>query len=282
MSKLRVLGVCFALLAMGAAFGALRHGVWGLRSNAHVFHEVRHAANEASGAQDDFEWTGRVSRGDFVEIKGVNGPISAVRAAGESVRVEAVKRARRSDPDEVTIEVVEHRDGVTICAVYPSRNGANTCEPGSEGRNSTRNNDVVVSFEVQVPEGVTFVGRTVNGEVEAVGLEGPIEVSTVNGDVEVETTYGASARTVNGSIFAVLGDSWTGDVEMETVNGSIEIDVPDGGGAEVDASWVNGSLEVDMPLRLEGKMNRRSARGVIGAGGPELDVSTVNGSIRVH
>jgi len=52
-------------------------------------------------------------------IKGVSGDIRAVASSGD-VEVTAAKHARRSDPDDVKIEVVEHEDGVTICAVYPA------------------------------------------------------------------------------------------------------------------------------------------------------------------
>ena len=112
-----------------------------------------------SGAQQvgDFTWRGAVSSGEFIEIKGVNGDVIAERATGQDVEVRAEKSARRSDPGDVRIEVVEHSGGVTLCAVYPSSRGReNSCEPGSGGRNSVRNNDVQVIFHVKVPAGVGF------------------------------------------------------------------------------------------------------------------------------
>ena len=282
MSKVRFVGVSLLLVAIGVGFAFLRDGLLGLnwsRSHTSVSVDV---SVDRDADQQEFDWQGRLDAGDVLEIKGVNGAIRAVAASGRSARVEAEKTARRSDPSEVRIEVVEHSGGVTICAVYPNRERANRCEPGEGGRNSVRNNDVSVEFEVEVPAGVRFVARTVNGDVEAEGLESHTEVWTVNGDVEVETTEGASATTVNGSIDALLGSGWTEDLSLQTVNGSIEVDVPDEAGAEVDASWVNGSLEVDSPLTLQGRMSRRSAHGTLGAGGPELELKTVNGSIRVH
>src|SRR5262245_29177004 len=72
---------------------------------------------------DDFRWQGRVASGATIEIKGVNGGIDADPASGSEVEVTAVKRGRRSNPDEVEIKVVEHAGGVTICAVYPSSGG---------------------------------------------------------------------------------------------------------------------------------------------------------------
>ncbi len=44
-------------------------------------------------AQDDrFEWTGRIDRGDRIEVKGITGDIRAVATSGSRVEVVAVKR----------------------------------------------------------------------------------------------------------------------------------------------------------------------------------------------
>ena len=220
---------------------------------------------EVAQESGDFVWHGAVGTGQTIEIKGVNGPIIAERAAGGEIEVRAEKRARRSDPSEVRIEVVEHRGGVTLCAVYPSSRGReNTCEPGSGGSNNVRNNDVQVTFYVSVPEGVGFVGATVNGDVEVRDLASDVVASSVNGDIEISTTGFAEASTVNGSIDAAMEryDVVAG-LSFRTVNGSISLDLPDDIDADLDASWVNGSLEAELPLRLMGRISRRSARGVL-------------------
>src|SRR6266496_3713992 len=171
-----------------------------------------------AAAQGEFHWKGQLAAGKTIEIKGVNGDIDAVAGSGE-VEVTAVKHAHRSDPDEVNIEVVQHEDGVTICAVYPS-DGAreNTCETGEHGHMSTHDNDVRVNFTVRVPAGVRFVGHTVKGDVEA---------HSVNGSIRVSTSGSAEASTVNGSITASMGRAqWTDALEFHTVNGGITLNLP--------------------------------------------------------
>jgi hypothetical protein len=242
-------------------------------------------AGHAAAQQNDFQWRGTLAEGRTIEVRGVTGTIRAMASQDGSVRVEAERQARRSDPSSVRIEVVEHSGGVTICAVYPTPSGArrqNECRPGG-GQMSVRNNDVRVDFVVRVPAGVRFAGHTVNGNISAEALRSDVKAVTVNGSVNVQTTGFAQANTVNGNITCQLGGrQFTSDVNFETVNGSITLEMPAGLNAEVRASTVNGRIDSDFPITVTGQVSRRSLRGSIGEGGPELRVSTVNGSIRLR
>jgi putative adhesin len=234
---------------------------------------------------EDFRWSGAVAPGKVLEIKGVNGGIEAGPASGSEAEVTARKSGRRSDPDQVEIKVVEHGGGITICAVYPSPSDTmpNECGPGARGRMSTRDNDVTVEFTVRVPDGVRFVGRTVNGGVEAQGLTADAEVYSVNGGVTVSSTGLARAETVNGSIRAAMGRAdWTGRLELKTVNGSITVEMPASAGARVEARTVNGGIETDFPLTVTGRFGPRRVSGTIGSGGRDLALETVNGGIHIR
>jgi Putative adhesin len=233
---------------------------------------------------EDFRWSGRLAAGKTVEVKGINGDIDARPAGGSEVEVTAVKRGRRSDASEVRVEMVEHERGVTICAVYPSRGGSrpNKCGPG-EGSGRTDDNDVEVRFEVRVPVGVNFVGRTVNGGIEAVDLPAEAEAYTVNGSVRVSAAGETRAETVNGSIRASMGRSDGRDpLSFKTVNGGITVELPASTEADVHAETVNGGIETDFPLTVKGKWVGRRIDGQIGAGGRRLELETVNGSITLR
>lgn len=239
-----------------------------------------------AAAQDpDFRWRGTIPEGRTIEIQGLNGQIRAVASSDDAVHVVATRQARRSDPESVRIEVVPHDGGVTICAVYPTPRGArqeNECRPGG-GRNSNRDNDVQVNFEVRVPAGVRFAGNTVNGGIKAEGLRSNLKATTVNGSVDIATSGLAEATTVNGNITCRVGSNQlASNLSFETVNGSITLDLPTGINAEFRANTVNGRIDTDFPITVTGQVNRRSLRGTIGQGGPELRASTVNGSIRLR
>ncbi len=265
-----------------AVAGVIGWSVWHPHGVLHRLKPVEHAESSRTVVQD-FRWTGQIDRGDAVEIRGVNGEVRALLSSGTQVEVSAEKReGRRGDPADVTIEVVQHEDGVTICAVYPSRRDVNECRPGG-GKMNVRDNDTKVDFTVRIPAGVRFEGHTVNGDVTAEGLESDVSTATVNGSVHVSTAGYATASTVNGSIRAEMGRAdWTGGLDFSTVNGSITVTLPGEVHADVEASTVNGSIETDFPLTISGRFSSKRMQGVIGTGGRELRFETVNGSIKLR
>jgi hypothetical protein len=239
---------------------------------------------------DDFRWSGRVAEGKAVEIKGISGNISAEPARGDQVEVVAIKSSNRGDTESVKVQLVEHPGGVTICALYPTDDPSvvRTCEPGpGKGNNSSgtniRNNDVRVDFTVRVPAGVSFVGKTVNGEIKAASLAGNVFTHTVNGSIEISTSGYAQAKTVNGSILASLGNgNWPDAIEFKTINGGITLDLPAALSTKISAETFNGQISSDFPVDVVGTVSRKQITGTIGAGGRELVIKTLNGSINLR
>jgi hypothetical protein len=236
-------------------------------------------------AQTDFQWHERLAPGQTIEIKGINGDVQATASSSGDVEVTATRSARRSNPADVRIEVVRHAGGVTICAVYPTVPGRqpNRCEPGGNGSSNTRDNDTVVHFDVRVPYGVGFVGRTVNGEINGESLQGDAEAHTVNGSVRLTTAGLAMASTVNGSVNVTMGRAdWPNGASFKTVNGGITLTLPSIFDAELNAAVLNGSIRSDFPVSVTSRVTPRTLSGRIGNGGQELNLSTVNGSITLR
>jgi hypothetical protein len=236
-------------------------------------------------AAQDFRWHGALANGKTLEVRGVSGRVRAVRATGAEAEVTATKRGRRNDPAEVEIKVEEDADGVTICALYPTKRGVRSgeCRPGRGNGHDMKETDVSVDFEVRVPAGVDFVGATVNGDVVATDLPADARVSTVNGDVDVTAGGTAEGTTVNGSIRARVGRAaWTGTLEFTTVNGGITVTLPADLDADVEATTVNGAIDSDFPITVQGRIRPREFHGRIGKGGRRLELTTVNGSIQLR
>ncbi len=243
-------------------------------------------ATTARAQGNDFSWRGTLAAGKTIEVRGVLGDIDVVAATGTTVEVTAVKRARRSNEEDVKVEVVESTSGITICAMYPTPRRAreeNHCGLGEDYQMSTNDNDVEVHFTVKVPRGVRLDAHTVNGDVHAEGLTADAEIGTVNGSIRVVTGGVVEASTVNGSIDATIGRAdWTGTLEFRTVNGKITLTAPASLSTDVDAQSVNGGVDSDFPITVRGRMERRHLRGTIGSGGRSLELETVNGEIEIR
>lgn len=242
----------------------------------------------ALGAQErvteEFRWSGRIPAGQAVEVRGLNGGITAVRGTGPDVEVVAIKSGRRSNPADVDIQVIPHAGGVTLCTLYPTpsnRREPNECGPDFS-RMSTNNNDVSVEYTVRVPDGVRLLARTTNGGVEVEGLTGDVDVSTTNGGITISTAGMARARTTNGSIDISIGRlSGTDDLEFRTTNGGITLRVPSNLNANLRAATTNGGITSDFPITVQGTFGPRRLEGVIGGGGRSIVLQTTNGDVQL-
>jgi hypothetical protein len=261
------------------------------------------AVAQTSAPADPVRWRGALAAGKTVEVIGVLGGVRAVPSEGREVVVEA-RQSPRDPADSVTFEVVPGDEGVTICAKYPMRRvddddetrymgnggrrgwegGPEVCEPGEIGQVNLHRNRTRVQWTVHVPAGVRLVARTVQGDVDAVGLRGDVDANTVDGSVEVSTTGMAEAATVSGNIrVRLLGPRVTRELDFRTVSGTIDVTLPQGADAEVRASSMSGSISADFPLEQRGGrsiMGGGRVHGVVGRGGSTLYAQTLSGRIR--
>ena len=79
---------------------------------------------------------------------------------------------------------------------------------------------------MRVPAGVRFVGRTVNGGIEADELPADAEAYTVNGSVAVDAGGEARAETVNGSIRAPGPGGRTGPAQLQDRQRRDHVELP--------------------------------------------------------
>ena len=218
---------------------------------------------------EPFHWSGRMAAGSRLEIHGVNGAIEAAPATGSETVVDAEKSSRHTNPNRVHIEIEQTKGLTVIRAVYPHR----WFTWGSD--------DVNVHFVVRVPAGVELRLMTVNGSVQAEGMENRVFARTVNGGVHIDTGREAEARTVNGSI-TVRATPRSGDLHFRSVNGSVRLEIPARASVRLSAHTLNGSIVSDFPAgRMRSGFIGRSYEGTVGGGAAELEVTTINGSIRV-
>lgn len=251
---------------------------------------------------EDFRWSGRMARGNQLEVRGMVGNIEAGPASGSEVEVVGSRRGDGSE--DIRVEVVEDGDDVIICAIYPGarprRDADNACEVDYRDHDIDRGS-ARIDFTVRLPAGVRLSAGTLSGDVTAEGLRSRVDAATVNGDVRVSTTESASAASVSGNVTATFGASGSGDMEFATVSGDITLRLASNSNADIEVQTLSGDIDSDFDLRM-GSMTGsddddeqprvgginidvrvgRRARGSIGRGGPELSVNTVSGDIRLE
>jgi len=245
------------------------------------------------GQSDTFEWAGRMSSGQTLEVKGIVGNIRATLASGDQAEVVARKRGDEEDFHQVAVEMAEDGDRIIICAVYGSWNhGEGRCHPDHRGRDDADEDrhrnvdmDVEVDYEVRLPAGVEFEGNVVSGDIQAEGLRSNVSVNTVEGEISVVTTGRAWANTVSGDIEIEMGDFSGGDLDFHTVSGDIILWLPSDFSAEVDFSSLSGDFDTDFEMNIQGKRSRwvgSHIEGTIGGGGRDLSINTVSGNVELR
>ncbi len=251
-------------------------------------------ASAVHGQEDTFQWSGRMSPGQVLEVKGIVGDIRTTLAPGNQAEVIARKRGDRDDFTQVAIEMAEAGDRIVICAVYGSWNhGENRCDPNrdrdrgeDEREHRDVNIDVEVDFEVRLPAGVAFDGTMVSGDVNAEGLRSDITATTVDGGISVVTTGRAWANTVSGDIEVDMGDFSGGDLDFRTVSGDITLWLPPDFSADVEFNSLSGDFDTDFEMNVRSQRERRwvgsRVQGTIGDGGRELSINTVSGDVHLY
>jgi hypothetical protein len=288
----RFVALCVTALAVGLL---INHGRAGVHEG--LTHWLPSGSLDGLSSGLDFDtpdgprrtgktWTYRahLSPGQSIWVRDMRGPITVEAARGDSLEVTAVKTFTGSDPGSVRVVAVPTSDGVAICALWGDREEGGRCGPGDDYKaGNAHDNDVGVQFTVRLPRGVRIRATTVTGAVRVSGATATVVAGTVDGDVFAETMKGpVQAYSVNGSVHAAVhGFGDTGMVKLTTVNGSVALDLPAGLDVTVSANTVNGEISSDFPLTTSGKLLGHHAAGVIGDGGRRVELNAVNGSVRL-
>jgi len=143
-------------------------------------------------------------------------------------------------------------------------------------------NETRVDYELRVPASVALDLRTVNGRIATHGVDGEMKAVTVNGRVNIDTPGSSEveAHTVNGRIEARFAKSFQG-ATLKTVNGGVTAVLPLTASFTGDFSQVNGDIEAAFPLNIHSHPGSRRVSGEVNGGRYELRITTVNGDIKI-
>lgn len=280
------------------------------------------AAQARQAAGRDLDWSGRVRDGATVRVLTFNGDVAVEAGAGDAVDVQGRARGTAAQRERVTFEVLEHADGVTICARTEwqrcTETGVESESRGSERRD--RPSAGSANLTVRLPRGVHLhassgngdvrvagAGRDVratsgNGQVDVLGAGGAVRATSGNGAVTVSDAGGGvnassgngritvttsqgpvKASTGNGAIDVRMASlRGTEDMEFSSGNGRITVRLPDDFAGELDLGTGRGDAYSDFPVTVQGRIQRTRLRGTVGGGGPTVRLRSGNGDVEVR
>ena len=278
-----------------------------------------------------------VAKGAALLLSNISGNIQVTAAAGERIEVEALKRgwgpnaeqAKQRLPD-ATIETYAAANRVELRVAHGPRKDGRTVD---------------VEFNVKVPADTAVDLRTMSGDIRVTNVKGEVRVQGVNGNLALSgTTRLAAVKTVSGSIAVTNGGAeaqlslstvngdllietlstraldvntingnvrisgWSGDraqirtldgnldlqttlvkggrYEIESHSGNINVSLPEQPGFELEAHTFSGRIRVDFAIKSEGPVRDtergpRTVRGTYGDGSSSLRLQTFNGNVAV-
>ena len=240
-----------------------------------------------AASQGDYRFTPALRAGQRLDLSNIDGTIAITQTRSGGAEIVVHKVVRRGNGDLVKAVLEETPSGARVCTVYLDRaDDPDGCDRREHRRGDGPRDplDVEMNFEVRVPAGVELGVNTVDGSVEAHGVDASTTIRTVDGDITYDGVAPDGLNTVDGKITATITNAhWEHDVTLRSVDGSIDVTLPSALGVTISGQTVDGEIHADFPVTLEGRWGPRSFRATMGSGGArELQIHTVDGAIRLH
>ena len=244
------------------------------------------------GAQDrdgDLHWERRLSSGQTVHVRNINGDISVTPSSSSRVEIVGIRRGSGRTASRLTAEVTETSDGLMVCVIR--QNSDDECDGHGYHIHNDDDDDhwgnASLNLEIRLPSNVAVDASSESGNVDVVGAQGDVRAGAVSGDIRLERLRATSveAHSVSGEINASIESlSGSGPLSFKSVSGDVKLELPRSLDADLSMSSVSGQLDSDFQMTLGGggRSSRRRIEARIGRGGRELNLTTVSGDVRLR
>jgi hypothetical protein len=224
---------------------------------------------------DRFDWQAEASLARAVKrlvVRNDYGDVRARSAGDGPLLVHAVIQRLGSGPD-IGINVERHGEALSITVVAPP--GREAVSEERPAKTSVDRADLVV----YVPVGAALEATSLRGIVEARKIKGPVEAETLDGEIRVDSEGAVRARSVAGSITAVLGISGGASL-IETQTGTAWVSLVEGSDYRLVVE-PGGKLSSQIPLKEEAPAPRRRLTAQGGAALTPVVVRSEKGDVEI-
>jgi len=214
-----------------------------------------------------------------IDLHEINGSVDVTAGSPNEISLVADVRERGVEPDRNK----ENK------GYFETRIDGDTLSIGRQGEHRIHipfvfnMNDISVNYTLRVPPQVALELRTVNGRIATRGTKGELHCVSVNGSMDLESggNHEVTAHTVNGRLRARFVDSFQG-ASFKTVNGSVDAVLPPTASFVCSLSQANGDFEASFPLNIHSHPGSRRVSGEVNGGRYDLRIVTVNGDVRIE
>ncbi len=247
---------------------------------------ARATRQEPPISTSDTRFTPALKAGQRLSVSNIDGNVTVTQGRGQSAEIVAHKIVRKGNGALVKAVLEETSSGFRVCTVYLEKVGdTDGCDHRTHNDRSRREPlDVDMQYDIRLPAGVALSINTVDGNVNAHGIDMPANIRSVDGSITFNGVAPEGLNTVDGAITATITNAdWTHALSVRTVDGTIDLTLPAKMNARVSGQSVDGDIASDFAMTVSGKWGPQSFHGDLGTGGgPTLELRTVDGSIHLR
>jgi hypothetical protein len=222
--------------------------------------ESREAARQAARQQPDT--TFEVSKGQRLEVEVFAGAVTVKTWDRSAVRVRAVDMGARAE-----LEV--DRDGPTVSVDVSGRHGTPTS----------------ADLEVTAPSWMAVSLEGVHTDMSVAGINAPIALETVSGNIDVQGGRETDLSTVNGDVGFTGPLRDDGHYVLTSHNGAIDLAIAGEPDATFSISTFGGELSTEFAVSVSGERGSRRGKRInfsLGGGSAQVELESFNGRITLR
>ena len=210
-----------------------------------------------------------------LKVEAINGNVSIVGTSGaNSVDIIGEKRV---GSDSIA-DAQEHLQWLEVIV----QSSADEILVKTTQPEETHGRSYVIDYTITLPPDLETLIENVNGVVTIYAMNNLVSVANINGLVALNEIFGnTQVVLVNGQIESEVTLPLDGVIDMSTVNGMIELHIPQNTSAQFSASVGNGVISLSNLDLQDQVSSSNSLSGTLGEGQGTISLSTGNGNIVV-